>query len=439
MSTFASLTHHVIMDFLIILFLLILNGVFAMYEIALVSSNKARLETFVSKGNKKAKSVLRQLDEPEKFLSMIQIGITLIGIISGAFGGVAIANEIAPFFALIPQLSPYAGKLAMITTVVLITYLSLIIGELVPKSIALHNPERYAISLSPLMILLSKITYPFVWFLSISIRFINRLIGINNEKMPSMTEDELKMILHQSSEQGVIDKDETKMLKDVFRFSDKRANDLMTYRRDVVSLHTTDSKNKVLNTIREKHFSNYLLVEKGEDEIIGTISVKDVILMMGNEDTFDLRSIVQPPLFIPESFLARKVLEVFKLNKNKFAIVVNEYGGTEGIITLHDLTESIFGDILEENEMEEEDIIVRKDGSMLVEASMNIDDFMDRMGMMDYDDLKEKEFTTLSGLAMYLTGNVPKSGDTFDYKNLHFEIVDTDHGMVDKLLIIKTE
>lgn len=427
------------MDFLIILFLLILNGVFAMYEIALVSSNKARLETFVSKGNKKAKSVLRQLDEPEKFLSMIQIGITLIGIISGAFGGVAIANEIAPFFALIPQLSPYAGKLAMITTVVLITYLSLIIGELVPKSIALHNPERYAISLSPLMILLSKITYPFVWFLSISIRFINRLIGINNEKMPSMTEDELKMILHQSSEQGVIDKDETKMLKDVFRFSDKRANELMTYRRDVVSLHTTDSKNKVLNTIREKHFSNYLLVEKGEDEIIGTISVKDVILMMGNEDTFDLRSIVQPPLFIPESFLARKVLEVFKLNKNKFAIVVNEYGGTEGIITLHDLTESIFGDILEENEMEEEDIIVRKDGSMLVEASMNIDDFMDRIGMMDYDDLKEKEFTTLSGLAMYLTGNVPKSGDTFDYKNLHFEIVDTDHGMVDKLLIIKTE
>jgi len=427
------------MDFLIILFLLILNGVFAMYEIALVSSNKARLETFVSKGNKKAKSVLRQLDEPEKFLSMIQIGITLIGIISGAFGGVAIANEIAPFFAMIPQLSPYAGKLAMITTVVLITYLSLIIGELVPKSIALHNPERYAISLSPFMMLLSKLTCPFVWLLSISIRFINRLIGINNEKMPSMTEDELKMILHQSSEQGVIDKDETKMLKDVFRFSDKRANELMTYRRDVVSLHTTDSKNKVLNTIREKHFSNYLLVEKGEDEIIGTISVKDVILMMGNEDTFDLRSIVQPPLFIPESFLARKVLEVFKLNKNKFAIVVNEYGGTEGIITLHDLTESIFGDILEENEMEEEDIIVRKDGSMLVEASMNIDDFMDRMGMMDYDDLKEKEFTTLSGLAMYLTGNVPKSGDTFDYKNLHFEIVDTDHGMVDKLLIIKTE
>ncbi len=427
------------MDFLIILFLLILNGVFAMYEIALVSSNKARLETFVSKGNKKAKSVLRQLDEPEKFLSMIQIGITLIGIISGAFGGVAIANEIAPFFAMIPQLSPYAGKLAMITTVVLITYLSLIIGELVPKSIALHNPERYAISLSPFMMLLSKLTCPFVWLLSISIRFINRLIGINNEKMPSMTEDELKMILHQSSEQGVIDKDETKMLKDVFRFSDKRANELMTYRRDVVSLHTTDSKNKVLNTIREKHFSNYLLVEKGEDEIIGTISVKDVILMMGNEDTFDLRSIVQPPLFIPESFLARKVLEVFKLNKNKFAIVVNEYGGTEGIITLHDLTESIFGDILEENEMEEEDIIVRKDGSMLVEASMNIDDFMDRIGMMDYDDLKEKEFTTLSGLAMYLTGNVPKSGDTFDYKNLHFEIVDTDHGMVDKLLIIKTE
>ncbi|MFA6767080.1 MAG: hemolysin family protein [Parabacteroides sp.] len=425
------------MDFLIILFLLILNGLFAMYEIALVSSNKTRLETFVNKGNKKAKAVLRQLEEPEKFLSMIQIGITLIGIISGAFGGVAIANELTPFFTMIPQLSPYAGNLAMITTVALITYLSLIIGELVPKSIALHNPEQYAILLSPFMIILSKVAYPFIWFLSLSTRLINKLIGMKNDTYPNMTEDELKMILHQSSEQGVIDKDETKMLKDVLRFSDKRANELMTYRRDVVLLHPTDSKNEVLNTIREKHFSNYLLVEKGKDEIIGIVSVKDIIMMMGNENIFNLRSIAQTPLFIPESLYAKKVLEIFKLNKNKFAVVVNEYGGTEGIITLHDLAESIFGDILEENEAEEQDIIIRQDGSMLVEASMNVDDFMDRMGIMNYEDLKDEDFSTLSGLAMYLTGNVPKSGDIFNYKNLRFEIIDMDHGMVDKLLVIK--
>ena len=308
----------------------------------------------------------------------------------------------------------------MITVVAIITYLSLIIGELVPKSIALNNPERWATMLSPFMIVLTKISYPFVCLLSASTKLMNKLIGLNSGEERQMTQDELKMILHQSSEQGVIDKDETEMLRDVFRFSDKRANDLMTYRH-------------------EEHFSKYLLVERGKDEIIGVVSVKDIILMMGGEQPFNLRSIARPALFIPESLYAKKVLELFKKNKNKFGVVVDEYGNTEGIITLHDLTESIFGDILEENETEEEEIVVRQDGSMLVEASMNLDDFMEAMGIMNYDDLKEEDFTTLSGLAMFLIGRVPKAGDLFSYKNLDFEVVDMDRGRVDKLLVIKKE
>ena len=254
-----------------------------------------------------------------------------------------------------------------------------------------------------------------------------------------MTQDELKMILHQSSEQGVIDKEETEMLRDVFRFSDKRANDLMTYRRDIVVMYPDTTHEEALHIIREQHFSKYLLVEKGKDEIIGVVSVKDIILMLGNDQPFNLRNIARQPLFIPESLYAKKVLELFKQNKNKFGVVVNEYGNTEGIITLHDLTESIFGDILEENETEEEDIVIRQDGSMLVEASMNIDDFMEAMRILSYDDLKEEDFTTLSGLAMYLIGRIPKSGDLFNYKNLQFEVVDMDHGRVDKLLVIKKE
>ena len=427
------------MEFIIILLLLVLNGVFAMYEIALVSSSKARLETLASKGSKRAKGVLKQLEEPEKFLSTIQIGITLIGIVSGAFGGVAIADNVAPLFASISGLAPYAKDLAMITTVAIITYLSLIIGELVPKSIALSNPERYATLLSPVMILLTKVSYPFVCLLSFSTKIMNKLIGLNNGEERTMTQDELKMILHQSSEQGVIDKEETEMLRDVFRFSDKRANELMTYRRDIVVLHPTYTHEEVLQIIREQHFSKYLLVEKGKDDIIGVVSVKDIILMLGSEDPFDLRSIARPPLFIPESLYAKKVLEVFKKNKNKFGVVVDEYGNTAGIITLHDLTESIFGDILEENETEEEDIVTRQDGSMLVEASMNMDDFMEEMGILSYDDLKEEDFTTLSGLAMFLIGRVPKAGDLFSYKNLDFEVVDMDRGRVDKLLVIKRE
>ena len=224
----------------------------------------------------------------------------------------------------------------------------------------------------------------------------------------------------------------------MFRFSDKRANDLMTCRRDIVALHPSDTPEKVLEVIREQHFSKYLLTEKELDEIIGIVSVKDIILMMGNtEHRFDLRSIARPAQFIPESLYAKKVLEIFKKNKNKFGVVVDEYGSTQGIITLHDLTESIFGDILEENETEEEEIVTRQDGSLLVEASMNLDDFMEEMGILDYDDLKEEDFNTLSGLAMFLVGRIPKAGDLFTYKNLHFEIVDMDRGRVDKLLVTK--
>ena len=428
------------MEFLIILFLLILNGLFAMYEMALVSSSKTRLETLASKGSKRAQSVLNQQKNPEVFLSTIQIGITLIGIVSGAYGGANIADDLVPLFALIPGLEAYASNLAMITTVVLITYLSLIVGELVPKSMALNNPERYATLFSPIITALTKISYPFVCLLSASTKLVNNIMGLKNNEERTMTQDELKMILHQSSEQGVIDKDETEMLRDVFRFSDKRANDLMTYRREIVALHPTDTPEEVLKTIREQHFSRYLLVEKGKDDILGVVSVKDIILMMGDtSQPFDLRSIARPAQYIPESLYAKKVLEIFKRTKNKFGVVVDEYGNIEGIITLHDLTESIFGDILEENETEEQDIVVRQDGSMLVEASMNLDDFMEAMGIMNYDDLKEEDFTTLSGLAMFLIGRVPKAGDLFDYQNLHFEIVDMDRGRVDKLLVYKKE
>ncbi len=415
-----------------------LNGIFAMYEMALVSSSKPRLEALVGRGNRQAKKVLKQLEDPETSLSTIQIGITLIGIISGAYGGATLADDVEPLFRLIPGIDAYVPTLSMATVVAIITYLSLIIGELVPKSIALSNPEKWATMLTPVMLLITKISYPFVRLLSMSTKLVNQLMGLNGDER-QMTQDELKMILNQGAEQGVIDEAETEMLQDVFRFSDKRANDLMTCRRDIITLHPTDTYEQVLNIISEEHFSKYLVVERGQDDIIGVVSVKDIILMMGSDKPFNLRAIARPPLIIPESLYAKKVLELFKKNKNKFGVVVNEYGNIEGIITLHDLTESIFGDILEENETEEEEIVLRQDGSMLVEASMNIDDFMEDMGILDYEDLKQEDFTTLSGLAMFLIGRVPKAGDKFTYKNLDFEIMDMDKRRVDKLLVIKRE
>ena len=406
-----------------------------MYEIALISSSKARLETLASKGNQSAKNVLKQLEEPDKFLSTIQIGITLIGIVSGAFGGVAVANNVEPLFKMIPATEAYAADMALIVTVAFITYLSLIIGELVPKSIGLSNPEKIAITLSPFMSVITKITYPFVYLLSVSTKLLNRILGIKGHER-TITQEELKVILHQSSEQGVIDKDETNMLRDVFRFADKRANELMTHRTDVVFLHTDYTQKDVLDIIDKKHFSKYLLTDSSQDEVIGVVSVKNIITMIGNDGEFDLKSIAQPPLFIPESLYAKKVLELFKKNKNKFGVVVNEYGGIEGIITLHDLTESIFGDILEENEIAEEPIVKRKDGSYLVDASLNLGDFMEEMGILFYDDLEGEDFTTLGGLAMFYIGRIPKAGDIFTYQNLQFEVMDMDNGRVDKLLVI---
>ena len=408
-----------------------------MYEIALVSSSKARLETLAGKGNRSAKGVLKQLEEPEKFLSTIQIGITLIGIVSGAFGGIALADQVAPLFAQVQAFAPHARQLAMITVVVVITYLSLIVGELVPKSIALSNPERYATLLSPFMAFLTKVSYPFVWLLSASTKLLNKIIGLSGNEERIMTTDELKFILRESTQQGVIGQEDTDMLYDVFRFSNKKVNELMTYRKDLVSLYSTDTIEEVLNTIENKRFSKYLLIDRTQDEILGIVSVKDLILMLGNHNEFDLAKIAQKPLYIPESIYGKKALELFKRNKNSFGVVVNEYGGVEGIITLHDLTESIFGDIPEEDEMEEEEIITRQDGSMLVDASMNIQDFMEAMNIFSYQELENKDFITLGGMAMYYLERIPKEGDTFKYKNLKFEVIDMDRGRVDKLLVIK--
>lgn len=423
------------MEVVIILALLLLNGVFAMYEIALVSSSKARLETMVRNGSKKAKRVLGLLEEPEKILSTIQVGITLIGIVSGAYGGIALSDDLQPLFEKIPGLELYAGKLAMITVVGAITYLSLIIGELVPKSLALNRPEQIALSFTAFMCVLTRITWPFVWFLSVSTRLINKMLGIRTGEDRPMTEEELKFILHRSSEEGVIDRNETEMLRDVFRFGDKKAGELMTHRKEIVYLNTSMTLEEILDVIGKEHYSKYLLCEGALDKCLGTVSVKDMVGLLGKEKKPDLRPVVQEPLFIPENLQATRVLELFKKYKTKFGVVVDEYGDITGILTLHDLTESIFGDILEEDEEAVPGMVERPDGSWSVDGNMQIDDFMDKMDILLYEDIEHKNFTTLSGMAMYFLGRVPREGDVFVYRDLEFEVVDMDNSRVDKLFV----
>ena len=425
------------MEILILTFLLLLNGVFAMFEIALVSSGRARLETMAQKGSKKARKIIELLDEPEKILSTIQVGITLIGIVAGAYGGVALADDLAPVFQASPYLSPWADNLAIATAIALITYLSLVIGELVPKSLALSNPEKVALALSPTMIFLTRILLPFVWLLSVSTKAITRILGVKAITDKPITEDELRFMLNQGSEQGVLDKEETQMIRDVFRFGDKKATEIMTHRTEVSYLLNTITRSELTELIQNEKHSKYLLCDGSPENIIGVVAVKDLLPLYEKEGEIDLGSVASVPLFIPESVKAGRILQLFKEEKNNFGVVVNEYGSLEGIVTLHDLTEAILGDLPEEDEEAYASITVRADGSMLADGNMEIDDFMDRMGILSYEDIDNIGFTTLGGLAMYFLNKIPEEGDKFTYRELEFEIVDMDKSKVDKILISK--
>ncbi len=384
-----------------------------MYEFALVSSSKARLETLARKGSHSARFILELLRRPERFLSTVQLGISLIAIVTGAFGGLALAHDVTPFFERIPILQRSAESIAVIVVVALITYFSLLIGELVPKTIALNYPERIALFLTPLMRILIWIAFPFVWLLSVSTKGIIRLLGIKSKTDRAMTEEEIKFLLMQSSEQGIIDKMETQRIRDVFRFGDKRASEIMSHRTDVIFILRSATREEVMDLIATHHFSKYLLCETTIEDIIGVVAVKDILSLFTDEQTFDLTRVAVAPLFIPENLMVDKVLELFRQQKTNFAVVVSEYGAVEGIITLHDLTETILGDLPEEFDDQVQEVVERQDGSWLVDGAMNIDDFMDAFGIISYEDIDNEGFTTLGGLAMHFLRKVPREGDIF--------------------------
>ncbi len=425
------------MEFLIILILLCLNGLLAMYEMALVSSSKIRLTTMEREGKRSARRVLRQLESPEQTLSTIQIGITLVGIVSGAYGGMALADDARVLLEQVSFIRPYAESCAMVLTVGIITYLSLVIGELVPKALALSHPERYASLLSGIIAFLTWFCYPVVAVLSFSTKCFGKLLGINTTQSRSMTHEELKMMLQESSEQGVLDPDESEMLQDVFRFSDRRISELMTPRHELVVLHADEGLKEVADAVKKHNYSRYLLMDSDGDDVLGVIAVKDLIPLLAEEGgkEISLTDVARPALYLPESLDALQAIEQFKKAQSKFGVIINEYGVAEGIVTLHDLTESIFGDIPEENETPTPDIIRREDGTLLIEGSMNIDDFFEETGLQPTAELEEQPFNTVGGMAMYLLERLPREGDVFDCIGCRMEVIDMDGERVDKLLL----
>ena len=422
-------------EVLIILLLIVLNGFFALSEIAVVSSSKTKLESERKKGNSGAETALKLKADPDNFLSAVQVGITLIGIVNGAYGGSTLSVYVEPFFRQFAWSAPYASTISIILVVFLITYVSIVIGELVPKTIALNNPEKVSIFVSRPVHVVSVVFYPFVRLLAASTSLFNKLIGLKPVS-DTLSEMELRAMLKTASKEGVIEREENIIHEQVFYFSDKRARHLMTHRTDVEWVNVLQKKEQIVADLLKCRHSKVLACNGKLDDFVGIISIKEFLIAYYANHDFSLNELVQEPLIFPSSLRAQKVLETFRDKHKSFAVVVDEYGSLDGIITLHDIFENLVGTLVDENENEEPDIFMRNDHSALVngEAPLEIltlflDDFI-----IDFETI---DYSTIAGFVLSNINKIPQVGDKFVYDNTEFEIVDVDGNKIDKVLITK--
>jgi putative hemolysin len=423
------------MDVLIITLLILLNGFFALSEIALVSSKRSRLEQLRNEGRKGSSSALKLLDNSEGFLSAIQVGITLIGIVNGVYGGINIADDLTPFFQKFALLAGYAEEIALTVTVLTITYFSIVIGELVPKTIAITNPERIAVRIAPPIAWFSMIFFPVVKFLSFSTSLINRLLGIRKHP-DSMTEAELRQMLRSASRDGIIEKNQDFMHQKVFYLADKRARHIMTHRLEIEWVDISQPADVIRQNILKSRHSRLVCSRGTLDSFQGVLSVRDFLAADLLSKEFSIAGLLLQPVIVPEAADVYKVLDMFKQKQIYFCVVVNEYGGIEGIITLHDILENLIGDIPEEGESFEPDVFLRDDKSWLVsgDAPVEILDGIFDNYMTDFESI---EYTTVAGFVLDNIHKIPQIGDKFIYDNYMIEIVDIDDNRIDKILITK--
>ncbi|MDX1937426.1 MAG: hemolysin family protein [Flavihumibacter sp.] len=417
-------------EILIILGLILLNGLFSMAEIALVSSRKSRLEAQANKGDASAREALNLAEHPDTFLSTVQIGITLIGILTGIFSGETITEDLAAFFAKFETFKNYSHGLATTIVVIIITFFSLVLGELVPKRIGLSNPERYAKLLAGPMRLMSLITHPFVWLLTKSSHLITRLFNIKPNDS-QVTEEEIKAIISEGTEHGAIEEAEQEIIERVFHLGDRNITSLMTHRSDIIWFDVNDSENTIKEKILKEPHSSYPICENAIDNIKGVVSIKDLYV---TDDDVAFSKIMKQALFVPENNTAYQVLEKFKESKIHTCFIVDEYGSLQGMITLNDILEAIVGEIPEPN-VDDYEIIEREDGSYLVDAQIPFYDFLTRFEKTEWMNEGEQEFDTLAGFILHELERIPHTGDTLNWRGFDFEIVDMDAQRIDKILV----
>jgi len=419
------------LEIVIIFLLILLNGIFSMSEIALISARKNRLETAAKKGNTSAKTALDLANSPNKFLSTVQIGITLIGILTGIYSGDKITTDVEAFFATYSITFPHAHSLAVGVVVVILTFFSLVFGELLPKRIGLNYPETIAKSVAVPMKVMSIVTAPFIWLLTTSTDFILKIFKIKPTADGKVTEEEIKAIIKEGTEVGEVQEIEQDIVERVFHIGDRKVNSLMTHRKSIVYLALDESYEELKAKILDELHSVYPVCNENLDEVIGVVLLKDLFANIEKGD-FNLQKIMIDPVYFIEHTSAYKALENFKKSKIHYALVTDEYGVFQGIITLNDILEALVGDAADFSD-EEYQLLAREDGTWLVDGQYSLHDFMT---YFDLDDmLNDYEVTTVSGLIITELGSIPKQGEKLIWNKLEFEVMDMDGVKIDKILI----
>jgi putative hemolysin len=417
-------------EILLILGLILLNGLFSMAEIALVSARKARLESQANKGDKRAREALELSSHPDTFLSTVQIGITLIGILTGILSGEKLKADFVAFLQRFELIADYANSIATAIIVIIITYFSMVLGELVPKRLGLARPEAIAKFMAKPMHVLSRITHPFIWLLSKSTYLLVTLFNIKT-KDNQVTEEEIKAIISEGTEQGAIEEAEQEIIERVFHLGDRTITSLMTHRSDLIWFDVNDNEASIREKILQEPHSVYPICDGQIDNIKGVVSIKD--LYVANDIT-KFRDLMQPPLYVPENNTAYQVLEKYKQSKIHSCFIIDEYGSLLGMITLNDILEAIIGDLPEQH-VDDYEIVEREDGSYLVDAQIPFYDFLSRFDKTEWMNEGEQEFDTLAGFVLHQLKRIPATGDKMEWEGFSLEIVDMDAQRIDKVLV----
>ncbi|MEQ9226866.1 MAG: hemolysin family protein [Parvibaculum sp.] len=418
-------------ELLIVLSLTVLNGLLAMSELALVSSRQARLEQMTREGSKGARTALSLIGDPSRFLSTVQIGITLVGVVAGAFSGATLGARLGGWLSGFDLLAEQGDMAGIVIVVVAITYLSLIVGELVPKRIALANPEKTAALVARPMRMLSRAAAPAVWLLKHSTDSVLRLMGLTGSRDSTVSEDEVKSLIAEGTRAGVFAPQEREMIEGVLRLADRTVRAIMTPRVDVVWIDRRASKADIAATVRASRVSRLLVCEGTIDEVIGVVHTKDLLPPALAEGELSLEKVIMQAPIVPEGKEVFRLLDRFRSEKVHIAIVVDEYGAVQGIVTLTDILESIAGELPERGEEPEQMMRQRADGSWLVDGAMPVDEFAARFDI----GAAEGDYQTVAGFALFRLGHLPQAGEHFDFKGYRYEIADMDGRRIDKLIV----